>query len=83
MGDALDCFQEGHHTMGYLGPPCLAAICLSQVFGSACPAVLRAQSLSLASFWQTCLSGCYVAPGQGLVSVVLVPVYTTLAAFGT
>lgn len=41
------------------------------------------QSLSPASFWQTCLSGCYIAGGQGLVSVVLVPGYTTLAALGT
>lgn len=55
----------------------------SVVFVSASPRVLRAQDLSQASFWQTCLSGCYIASGQGLVSVVLVPVYTALAAFGT
>lgn len=55
----------------------------STMFVSASPRVLRAQDLSQASFWQTCLSGCYIASGQGLVSVVLVPVYTALAAFGT
>lgn len=70
-------------SLAFPDPPRLAGLQRSTVFVSASPRVLRAQDLSQASFWQTCLSGCYIASGQGLVSVVLVPVYTALAAFGT
>lgn len=77
---------------GGMQPPVLPSSCLSQthpssqlsaVLVSASSWALQAQHLNPASFWQTCLSGCYIAPGQGLVSVVLEPVYTALAAFGT
>lgn len=48
-------------SLGFLETPCLAAICSSGGFGSASPRALRAQSRSPGSFWQTCLSGCYIA----------------------
>lgn len=84
VGEALGCCQEGCTSTEQPGFPGSTLSCSYLQLRSVWISLSRVlQSLSPASFWQTCLSGCYIAAGQGLVSVVLVPGYTTLAALGT
>lgn len=84
VGEALGCCQEGWSSTEQPGFPGSTLSCSYLQLGSVWISLSRVlRSLSPASFWQTCLSGCYIAAGQGLVSVVLVPGYTTLAALGT